>query len=99
MNTVEKGRRHEKQCEDDLKAEGCITWRTFRNQYHDLDFFGLFDVAGLDLARTGFRFIQVKSNRVDKKTIERIKAFKMPSNCSKEVWVWKDRAGWTKIYC
>lgn len=95
MNTVAKGRRNEQRCEDFFKSIGYHTWRTFRNRYHDLDMFGLFDVVALHPDGKKMLFIQVKSNKCDKKTKDAIRAIKLTPNCEKWVWIWHDRKGWT----
>jgi hypothetical protein len=93
-----KGTRNEKRCEDDLRGQGLVTWRVRRNRFANMDMFGLFDVVGWDQKRKELWFIQVKSNRVDKKTLEnvRLATFGMPEGCLCQVWVWKDRQGWEK---
>jgi len=96
MNTVAKGTRNEKRCEDFFKEQGWATWRTSRNKFQELDMFGLFDVVACEPSGKYLMFIQVKSNRCSKKTKTAIKEFKMPTKCFKEVWVWVDRYGWKK---
>ena len=83
MNTVAKGNRNEKKCEDELIGLGYHTWRTKRTKFGPIDLFGLFDVAAI-------------SPDVDRKTREKIGAFKVPPYTTKEIWVWKDYKGWTK---
>jgi hypothetical protein len=56
-----------------------------------MDMFGLFDVVGVSPAGHSMKFIQVKTNRVERKVKEAIKAFAMPEYCEKEVWVWKSK--------
>ena len=98
INTVAKGTRKEKACEDELKKEGYITWRVIRSKWHSLDLFGLFDVCGLASDGSHLLFIQTKSNRCDTKTRDAIANLKMPPNCRKEIWIWKDRKYWRKEY-
>lgn len=98
MSKVSKGNRQEKRCEDDLKAKGYVTWKTRRVQYANIDIFGLFDVVALHPEGKCIRFIQVKSNRCDKPTRVAIQNLLMPKCCSKEIWIWKDYKGWTKLY-
>lgn len=99
VNAAAKGTRNEKRCEDALKHEGYLTWRVRRNRFANMDMFGLFDVVGWSPASATLRFIQVKSNRVDSKTMEKVAEadFNMPIGCTAEVWVWVDGRGW-KIY-
>ena len=98
MNTTAKGSRQEKKCSDYLEQLGYIVWKTYRNKFQNLDMFGLFDVVALHPRGCALRFIQVKSNRCDKKTRDKIKAFKLPKFCHKEIWIWKDRKGWAKEF-
>ena len=91
MNKVAKGARNEKRCEDELKSRGYTTWRTRRARYLNLDMFGLFDVVGVSKDGAHMLFVQVKSNRFDKKQYEAISEFKLPSITSrKEMWVYMD---------
>ena len=96
MNTVAKGTRNEKKCEDYYKDRGWATWRTSRNKWQGLDIFGLFDVVAVHPDGKKLLFIQVKTNRCAKKVKEGIREFKMPSTCEKWVWIWMDRKGWKK---
>ena len=102
MNTGDKGRRAEKRCEDELKKEGLLTWRVRRGKFGGNDVFDLFDVLALKEDGSGptLMFVQVKSNRVDKKTIEKIRAIKLPSDCYKYIYIWHDREGaeWKEIW-
>ena len=83
-------------CADELKAEGYLTWKTVRHQFLNIDLFGLFDVLGLHPNGEHLRFIQVKSNRIDHATRDKIKNLKMPPGCIKESWIYRDRWGWIK---
>jgi len=96
MNKVAKGTRKEKACEDELKAQGYITWKTIRHKYLNIDLFGLFDVVALHPEGKHLLFIQVKSNRIDNKVRQEIKELKMPSACQKWIWCWMDKYGWRK---
>jgi hypothetical protein len=95
------GTMNEKRCEDELTSYGYRTWRTRRQRFGNMDMFGLFDVVGChNNPYVAMRFVQVKTNRVDAKTIKTIKDFKMPVGCYKEVWVWKSKEEkWKKIDC
>jgi len=97
-NKVKKGYRVEKACADALKEEGYVIWKTIRVQYQNIDLFGLFDVVALHPEGEHIKFIQCKSNRVDNKTRDAIKAFKMPPSCEKWIWIWKDRKYWVKEF-
>ena len=100
MSKVAKGKRAEKRCADELKAQGYHTWKTIRHQFLNIDFLGVFDVVGLAGDGSHMRFIQVKSNRpADKKTRQAIEDMKMPSSCYKEIWVWYDYKKFDRIVC
>jgi len=104
INKVKKGYRVEKRCQDDLKDEGYITWKTIRVKFQNIDFFGLFDVVGLSDDGTHLRFIQCKSGYCPNSVKEDIRNLNMPPSCIKEVWCWfddrkkgtKKQAGWLK---
>ncbi len=96
INRVAKGQRKERRCELDLQAEGYITWKTIRHQFLNIDMFRLFDVVGLAADGSRMRFIQVKSGKVDNAVRDKVRELKMPDGCHKEIWIWKDREGWTK---
>lgn len=96
MNTCAKGSRIEKRCEDELKAQGYITWKTVRVRFCNLDLFHRFDVAAMHPEGKHLRLIQCKTNRVEKTVIEDIESFKVPDGIIKELWVWYDRKGWEK---
>jgi len=98
------GTTNEKRAEDALIDQGYNhTWRVRRTRFGNMDFMGLFDVVALknDEVRVPImKFVQVKTNRVDKKTIEAIKAFRVPPWCFKEVWVWmSEEKQWKITYC
>ena len=95
MDTAAKGARNEKRCEEALVKEGYAVEKVKRVKHSRRDFFSLFDVIAIDSKRV--RLVQVKSNRrTDPKTRERIRAFRCPSQCAKESWVFVDRKGWKK---
>ena len=98
------GTSNEKKCEDELIALGYNhTWRVRRTRFGNMDFMGLFDVVAIKNDRAEFptmRLIQVKTNRVDKKTVDAIKAFRLPPWCFKEVWVWLSKTNeWKITHC
>ena len=95
MDKAGQGARNEKRCENDLIKDGYSVEKVKRVKFGRRDFFGLFDVIAINSERV--RLIQVKSNRrADRKTRQAISAFRCPSQCSKEVWVFVDRKGWKK---
>lgn len=104
INKVNKGYRIEKRCEEELQAEGYITWKTIRVKFQNIDFFSLFDVVGLSVDGTHLRFIQVKTGYCPNKVKEEIRNLAMPECCVKEIWQWfddrkkttKKQAGWLK---
>jgi len=99
INKTGKGSRKEKLCADELREQGYIIWKTIRHKYLNIDLFGLFDVVALHPEGVHILFIQVKSNKIDNATRVKIQDLKMPSNCHKQIWVWKDYKGWTKEIC
>jgi len=99
INRVAKGRRAEKECEDILIKLGFLTWRTYRAQFHPLDFMGYFDVVGF--RKDGMRkYISVKSEGCSTlKEIARIREFRDAygkEGESYELWI-RRRGGW-RIY-
>ena len=93
INKVNKGYRIEKRCEDELRDEGYLTWKTVRVKFLSIDLFGLFDVLGLHSDGTHFRFIQCKSGYCPNSVKDEIRRMKMPPNSIKEVWQWFDKRG------
>ena len=85
------GNASEIRCEFELQHRGYTTWRVVRRRYGSMDMFGLFDVVGVLADGTRMKFIQVKTNRVERKVKDAIAAFPMPASCDKEVWVWKSK--------
>lgn len=98
MNKIAKGYRVEKRCADSLKADGYRVWKTIRVRFQDLDLWGLFDVVALHPQGEHILFIQCKSERVDNKMRDAIRALKMPVGCQKWVWIWKLKKGWVKEF-
>ena len=98
INKVAKGTRKEKACADELKAQGYLIWKVVRVKYQSLDLFGLFDVLARSPDGKKLLFIQTKSNRCDTETRDKIKAFILPENCEKWIWIWKDRKYWIKEF-
>lgn len=93
-----KGARTEFRCQQDLEKEGYNTIRVIQTKWCKKDFFELFDVIGKRLNKV--KYIQVKTNKVDKNAIEKIRKFKERFgniNESYELWVWFDRKGFKKI--
>jgi len=85
------GNASEYRCELELKSMGYVTWKVQRRRYGSMDMFGLFDVVGVRSDGSNMKFIQVKTNRVERKVKDAIRAFPMPPLCYKEVWVWKSK--------
>lgn len=102
INRVKKGYRIEKMCEDELKSQGYLTWKTIRVKFQNIDLFGLFDIMALASDGSHIRFVQCKSTYCSSEVKEMIANLKMPRNCSKEIWMYFDkrksgkRQGWTK---
>lgn len=97
VKAVAKGRRNEKRAGDKLKELGYRVQRTYRTPYGDNDFFNIFDIIAI--SDDHILWVQVKSNRCPKKDKENIKAFKLPPNNKKQVWIWKDYKGWEIVDC
>ncbi len=97
-NKTAKGYRVEKLCADELNEKGYTIWKTIRVKYCNIDLFGLFDVVALHPEGEHLLFIQVKSNRVDNKMMDAVKALKMPEGCQKWIWIWKDYKYWMKEF-
>lgn len=99
INTAAKGKRKEKACADELIAKGyTIGHKTIRVQFHNLDLFKLFDIMALSPDGDHLLFVQTKSNKCDSKSRDAIQKFRLPPNCHKEIWIWKDRKYWIKEY-
>jgi hypothetical protein len=97
INKVNKGNRHQNSCRKALEAEGWKVYVAVRVKYHEIDIFGCWDLIAYK--QGFFRFIQVKSNVVDKESREKIKKFVVPywvigskviGPISKESWCYKD---------
>lgn len=83
MNTKAKGSRRERQTKKMLEAVGYDCTKAGAS-------LGQFDLVCWN--QKEIRMIQVKSNRCSKSERESIQEYKnVPSNCSKELWIWKDR--------
>lgn len=91
-----KGTRNERRCENDLIAAGYVTWRVTRHRFQNMDMFGIFDVVAVAGDGSHLVFIQVKSNRCDRKTKTRMELLLLPPGCIKQVWIWIDQHGWKK---
>lgn len=96
MNAGKKGNRLEGQCARQLHNDGYKTARVIRTRWASSDFFGLFDVLAVnDWHVLG---VQVKANRCSKDTFRNIASFawKAPAGFTCQIWVHKDREGWTR---
>ena len=90
-----KGARNEARCKKELIEDGYQVESVKRLRYGPTDFWGIFDVIAVSSEQ--IRFIQVKSNRREERWLrERIRAFRCPDSCSKEVCVNYDYKGWKK---
>ena len=84
MNCKAKGTRLEHRTMKFLEAQGYGCTRAAAS-------LGEFDVIAI--GPNDVKLVQVKANRRPGSVeMEQMKAFRCPQNCSKEVWVWKDRA-------
>lgn len=88
-NAVAKGRRNERKTADYLTDRGWQVYTVKHLRFQgDQDIFNTFDhVAYKDGV---VRFIQTKSNKVDKKTKDKIGKFNFPENVYAEVFIWVD---------
>ena len=98
IKRVAKGARVEKRCADELREQGYFIWKTIRVQYQNIDLFGLFDVCALHSNGDHMLFIQCRTNQARNDIRDAIRKLKMPSNCQKWIWIWKDRKGWIKEF-
>ena len=95
IKTGAKGARNEAKCKKELIEDGYEVESVKRLKYGPTDFFGLWDCIAVNGERV--RFIQVKSNRMPlRRDIERMRSFRCPSQCTKEIWVMYDYKGWKK---
>jgi len=98
MNTYAKGRRVELKAKRELESVGYIVAQARINRFGGNDFFGIIDLIAV-LPEKHVKWIQVKSNRVSRKTkVEMVKfGFMLPHEAPTtnlpEIWVWKDRKG------
>lgn len=94
-----KGARSEFRCKQDLEKDGFIVEKVKKTKWNPIDFFdGNFDI--LAKKKNEMKYIQVKTNKVDKNAIDKIREFKKRFgnvNESYELWVWYDRKSWEKI--
>ncbi|MHA1827043.1 MAG: hypothetical protein ACTSX6_00195 [Candidatus Heimdallarchaeaceae archaeon] len=85
-----KGTRRERQAQRELENEGYFVIRASASNDS-----GYFDLICFN--ENGIRCIQVKSNKIKRKDLEKIKKFKIKPKITKEIWIWKDYHGWTKM--
>jgi Holliday junction resolvase len=84
INAKAKGTRLELKTMRVLEKAGYKTCRSAAS-------LGEWDVIAV--GATNVRLVQVKANRRPGSVeMETLRSFVAPSNCSREVWVWKDRA-------
>lgn len=88
-----KGYRMERKCRKELEKAGYSTYRSGGSKTP-------VEVIAVDLNTV--RLIQIKSGK-DKRlnyrsdeNIQRLMDLQVPTNCSKEIWIWRDRKGWHK---
>ena len=95
MNTLGKGKRIENMAEKYLQGQGYQTIKVVQTKWQKKDFFECFDILAVN--KFGIRGVQCKANYCPPGVFEMIQLFaaKCPENFDVEVWVWKDRVGWT----
>jgi len=96
MNTKAKGTRLEHKSMKWLEeGKGHLKGRKYRCTRAAASL-GEWDIIAISSLVTGtedIKLVQVKANRRPRsKEMEALNAFKCPVNCSREIWIWKDRA-------
>ena len=97
MNTKAKGQRAVRACLKDLSSDGWISETVEKSGMYlkNRDLFGLWDIISIKGWRT--KLIQVKTNR--KPVLLPFMEFqKEHPQFQCEVWVWKDRQGFSKYW-
>lgn len=92
VNTRAKGRRSEMKAKAILEAAGydVIVVKPARKFDTENDFFGLWDAIAVN--SVGFRCVQVKTNKKPtKEYTEGLSRWVCPPNCTKELWIFRDR--------
>jgi len=86
-----RGRNTEYKAKKELEAEGYYCSRSSGSHSAiDLWCVSPLNVKVIQLKRTKSKYFTYK------KDIEQLQKLKVPSNCSKELWIWLDRKGWIK---
>ena len=89
MNTKQKGNRLERRTMKVLEAQGYTCTRAAAS-------LGDWDVVAI--GPHDIKLIQVKANRRPGSVeMEKLLLFRCPRGCSKEIWVWKDRARFPNV--
>lgn len=92
MNTRRKGRKNELRARDILEEAGyavCVAPNPLKWSLEN-DLWGLWDLCAVNAV--SIRFVQVKTNRKpSKEYTEELAAFVCPPNCTKELWLFRDR--------
>ena len=92
VNTRQKGRRNETRARDAMLAMGYQVQMTAMPSKWSTqnDLFGLWDLIAIN-ADT-IRFVQVKTNQTAPPAWRKeASAWQCPNNCTKEIWIYKDR--------
>jgi len=97
VNCYKKGYRNEVRAIKRLEQLGYVCWRAKITRFAKNDFFGLFDVIAVKKGSPNV-WVQVKSNRIQKKTRDEIQAFAdehfSPEHNRALIMAWKDRTRW-----
>lgn len=96
VNTVRKGSYFELKAKKQLERWGFVVEKAKRSRFQGTDFYGLFDLICVD-GKT-VKFIQVADCKKPKEWFARAERFQVPANCSKELWVYRERQGFRLIW-
>lgn len=98
MNLARKGKRKERQIEQELRKEGFTKfWRSLRVHYQNNDFFKMFDVVAHNPKTGEMRMIQSKYKSVPNAMRDEIRKLKI-TKITKWIYLWRDYRGAIKEY-
>jgi len=95
VNTVRKGSYFERKAKQILERQGFVVEKAKRTRFQGTDFYGLFDLICVD-GKT-IKFVQVADCVKPKEWFARAERFQVPLNCSKELWIYRERKGFRVI--
>jgi len=96
MTNYKSGYNIERKAIEELRNSGYYTVRSGGSK-------GIWDIVGI--GPENFILIQAKKMKVKKgsfigvtkEEIDVLRKFKVPHNCKKYIWLWRNREGWDKI--